>query len=244
MQRERTANRCHELGREHFASLIVYWLQKSNLSLRNFCLIANWAVRENWLSSGILSHITSGRDRKVSMRCIHAFSVVNELFWLWSLEDKNAARDRFGNPEDASISKFMLDNAIWLPRPSREFLPMEIGDFAEVLCGKIELSYIGVHLSPKEGTYMSEEIREILKKATAEMSNEEAIKKLTTLYPVKEERRKSIIKKLMLDSFELSTEEMEAELPWLAQVVGNMRGLRDYSAAELRADLLTRRIRP
>lgn len=244
----RPATKRLQLGQERFASLVAYWLKQSDVSLRQFCQIIDWAVGEpGWIGNGQLSQMSRGNVQKVSIKYLQAFAATNHAIWLWHTHGPDRAIRELGPHSIWGVDPAWMNSAAWLPAPDQPDCELNLGDLAEVLAGNLELPYVATQLSPREGVLMSKELAHLLGQLAGDLNlpPRDAIEALLAAYPSADSQRRRLIRDLILGDAELTTEEMTEELAGLAEMVRVIRKLPvgDYGPAELRAELVAKRRR-
>lgn len=244
----RPSTRRHAIGRERFANLIAYWLRRSDVSLRHMSAITDWSLGEaGWLGSGPLSQLGRGLLVRPSVKTLDALACCNEAIWRWQTQGRDAAVLRYGSIVPWGIKAHWLDGAFWLPSPEEPEQPLNLGELADVLAGHLEVPYLPLALTPSDGRVMAQELCELMNGIATEngLSPIEAINRLAAAHPTKDERTRSLIRNLLFDEADLTSDQMVEELGGLAEMIRVIRQqpAGEYGPSELRAELLAARRR-
>lgn len=133
---DNTARR--ELGRQHFAAVMIYWLAKNDWSHPNFETLATWALGEaGCLHTSQVSHMRNGKMRMVGVKVIDAFGAINTATWAYH-NDREALK-ALGTGTITPDIEGMLKDAIWIEDPALaemdNRLPLDAGGWMNVYLG-------------------------------------------------------------------------------------------------------------
>ena len=232
-----------ERGDHWIRETLSYWVARSQRTTRQMAAIASWGMGERSpLSHSILSRIIN-RKIGVSVPVLVSMEAMNRAIWLWSAKGREAAWAELGPHSAWDIRDEWLDESIWLPVPDDEQHPLELGDFVEVLVGRLELPYLGNRLLPPgDHRRLVKSLSPLLDLtiAASGLSPMEGVRRLLAAYPAGDEHRRERFRGVILGETQLTREELQAELLAIAEAVRVLRGLSlgSYGAAELLAELL------
>lgn len=235
-------------GRAHFASVINWWLNRSDYSQSQIGAIADWAVgQDNWLISSQISHLRNNHVRQPSFINLEAMANANELLASWHLEGARATFHRYGPYESSVLSEELLDRGIWLKHPQTEE-PLSFEGFCSLFVGRLKLPYANtVNLSGHDARRLSEELGVLLDDLAAEtgLSPRDAITKVLSHYPVDDPARVRRLRAVLLGTEVFSQQQVETELYAISELVAGLRGLPEgqYGPQELYAELTRHRQR-
>jgi hypothetical protein len=234
-------------GVQVLASLMNHWLAPS--SNDKLSAIFRWAYGEpTGLDGGAISRIRNGRQpRGAGLKHLDAMSEANKLLFIWHTVGPDAAIREFGPHSSWDVRAEWIDDAIWLPSPIDPTQPLDLGELAMLLMGRLELPYLGEPLlAPGKLSRMRQRLPELLDDLAEEQGWKlrEAVQRFADAYPSKDPGRQKRIREIVTGGRELTGEELELELAALAQMVGTIRQLDDYTPADLQAELLSARRRP
>jgi hypothetical protein len=235
-----------ERGVQALATLMNYWLAPT--SHDKLAAIMAWGYGEpTGLDGGILSRIRNGKQaRGAGLRHLDVMAQANRALWTWHTAGPEAAIEEFGPHSSFKVEAATLDDAIWLPKDSDPSQPLDLGDFAKLLVGRLELSYLGPQLlSPAKLQRMNERLVELLD-STADQLDwglRESIQNFSRAYPSKDPARMRKFQNLLMGTYEYTSTELELELAALAEMVRTLRRLQSYTPADLQKELLSARRR-
>jgi len=244
MQKHLPAAARIEHGVSALASLLNYWLAPS--SNDRLSAIFRWAYGESTgLDGGAISRIRNGRQpRGAGLKHLDAMAEANRCIWIWHQLGPEAAIKEFGPHSSWDVRAEWLDDAIWLPSPIDPTQPLDLGELAMLLMGRLELPYLGGHLlAPAKLSRMSERLPELLDDLAAEQGwrLREALMRFSDAYPSKDPARHRRFQELVTGARDFTGPELESELAALAQMIATIRRLDSYTPAELQAELLSAR---
>jgi hypothetical protein len=241
-----TAAERTDRGVQALAALMNYWLAPS--SHDKLAAILRWGFGESTgLDGGALSRIRNGKQsRGAGLKHLDAFAEANRAIWLWHTAGPAAAIKEFGPHSSWEVKPEWLDEAIWLPRDDDPTQPLDLGDLALLVAGRIELPYLGEPLlSPGKLTKMNQRLPELLDDLAEEQGWKlrEAVQRFVDAYPSRDPARLRKLRDLVTGATELTTTELEMELAALAEMIRSIRGVKSYYPADLQAELLSARRR-
>lgn len=243
----RPATLRHEQGRSYLASLVNYWIRRSELTQRQLGLIADWGLGEaGWLIPSQISHLRN-RDivRGASAKSLQGLAGANYALWLWHTKGQRQAWQELGPHTGWKVQGEWLDGAIWLPTADDDTKPLGLGHFAEIGAGLIKLPYLkDVALSPTESIELSGRMAALLNDLAGGGTPAEGIARVLKAYPITEPTRQRRLRDLMLGD-RWTREELEEEMYALAATVNSLRCLQEgsYGPADLHAELSAHRRR-
>lgn len=231
-------------GVQSLAALMNYWL--APVSHDKLAAILRWGYGEpTGLDGGALSRIRNGKQsRGAGLRHLDAFAEANRAIWLWHTASPEEAVRQFGPHSTWDVRAEWLDDAIWLPKPNDPTMPLDLGDLAMLLMGRLELPYLGPQLlSPAKLQRMSQRLCELLDDEAAEQGwgPREAVARFTVAYPSRDPGRLRRLRDLVTGAAELTASELELETAALAEMFRAIRQLQSYSPADLQAELMSAR---
>jgi hypothetical protein len=238
----------HVHGRAHLASVLNWWLNRSDYSHSQIGAIADWALgQDGWLISSQISHLRNNHVRQPSFTNLEALGAANELLACWHLEGARATFHRYGPYESSVLSEELLDRGIWLKHPQTEE-PLNFEGFCSVFVGRLKLPYANtVTLSGHEAKRLSEELGILLDQLAAEtgLSPRDAITEVLRHYPVEDRARVARLRSVLLGFEVYSQSQVETELFAISELVAGLRGLPEgtYGPQELYAELTRHRQR-
>lgn len=239
--RQRSVSLRHEQGRSYLASLLNYWLRRSELSQDQFGKIVDWGLGEpGWLSSSQITHIRNRKlVRGVSSRNLEGMAGANRAIWLWHTVGQQGAWQELGPHTSWKVLQEWLDGAIWLPCADDETKPLTFGHFCEINAGMLQVPYLqDVSLSPTESAVLSKQLYSLLNELAGGGTPAEGIARVIAAYPVTDANRQRRLRDLMVGE-PWTREELEREMYALSVAVSTLRGLEDgsYGPAALHAEL-------
>lgn len=244
MQKHESAAARIEHGVQALASLLNYWLASS--SNDRLSAIFRYAYGESTgLDGGAISRIRNGRQpRGAGLKHLDAMSEANRCIWIWHQLGPEAAIKEFGPHSSWDVPAEWLDDAIWLPSPIDPTQPLDLGELAMLLMGRLEVPYLGQHLlAPAKLSRMSERLPELLDDLAAEQGwrMREAMTAFVAAYPSRDTDRLRRFRELVTGTKDFTGPELESELAALAQMIATIRQLDSYTPADLQAELLSAR---
>jgi hypothetical protein len=246
MERE-TSDLRQERGVQQLAAAITYWLARG-LSQDRMASLVHWAYGETTgFDGGSFSRIKNAKQsRGAGLRHLDALAETNRAIWTWQTKSEREAIREFGLYSEHGIRPEWVTDTIWLPKPSDPAHPLDLGDFANLLMGRLELPYVGGHLTQTQAKRANERLVDLLDDLAAEQGwgPREALREFLAAYPASSSNvRQARLKELLMGE-PLSHKELESELAALAEMVRQVRRLDTFTPAQLQAELLTdRRLR-
>jgi len=233
-----------EHGVQSLAALLNYWLARSSLSHDQLTAILDWGMGErSMFYGGTISRIRNGyQKRGAGLQHLDAMAQGNKAIWAWQVLGEEAAITTFGPYAGWGVQPAWIRKAIWLPKADDEKAPLNVGDLALLLAGRLELPYLsGVFISPAETRRMNEGLGKLFDGIARERrwSPREALAEFLKAYPSTDRVRQQRLKALVMGEETLSLSELEGELAALAELVGQIRGQKFYSPGDLQAELLS-----
>ena len=239
-----TANERQARGAQQLGGLVSYWLTRSSLSHDQLSRIMDWGLGERCnLHGAPLSRIRNGQQpRGAGLRHLDAMAQGNAAIWSWQVEGRKAAIQQFGPFSSWEVKPELLDQAVWLPHPKDERKPLDLGDLAMVVAGRLDLPYIHAGISsPAQAQQMGAALLQLLEQLAMERqwSPAAALRHLSAAYPANDAARRHRLKNLIIGDVTLTPDELEGELAALAQMIRVTRGLPEFTPADLRTELLS-----
>jgi hypothetical protein len=244
MESTTTAERL-ELGTQRLADLFNYWFARSPyVGHRPMAAIIHWSINEaTGFDSGILSRIRNGKQaRGAGLMHLDAFACANRAIWLFQTQGEQAAIREYGPFSSWGVQPEWPSNAIWLPKPDDETQPLDLGDFANLLAGRLELPYLSGQMSAGQAKRANDRLGELLDELAAEQGwgPREAITRFVEAYPPTDHARCHRLKELLMGE-QFTQAELELELAALAEMIRQVRGVKGYGPGELQQELLSDR---
>lgn len=177
-------------------------------------------------------------------------AAANRAIWLWLNQGKDKAWSELGPHSAWGIRDQWLDDADWLPKGDDASQPLDLADFANVVCGHADLPYLAQPLlSPGDASRLSDGLALLLEQLIADRGwgPREGIRQLLEAYPANDTARHRRLRGVIVGDVQLSKEELEGELYALAEMIRVVRELKpgSYGPAQLQQELLSgRRFRP
>jgi hypothetical protein len=243
-----TAAQRLELGTQRIADLFNFWFARSpGVGHRPFAAIIHWAINEaTGFDSGILSRIRNNRQpRGAGLQHLDAFAAANRAIWMWQTQGEQAAIREYGPFSSWGVVPEWLSDAAWLPKPDDETQPLDLGDFANIQLGRLELPYLSGQMSAGQAKRANDRLAELLDDLAADngWGPREAVQQFIQAYPPTDHARQYRLKELLMGEA-FTQAELEMELAALAEMIRHVRGLKTYSPGDLQAELLSdRRLR-
>jgi hypothetical protein len=236
-----------ERGVQQLAATMTYWLAR-NLSQDKMASLVHWAYGETTgFDGGSFSRIKNGKQsRGAGLRHLDALAETNRAIWVWQTKGEREAIREFGLHSEHGVRPEWVADTIWLPKPYDETRPLDLGDFACLVMGRLELPYVGGHLTQSQARRANERLIDLLDDLAAEQGwgPREALREFLAAYPAAANNTRQARLKELLMGEPLSHKELESELAALAEMVRVVRGLESFTPAQLQAELLSdRRLR-
>jgi hypothetical protein len=235
----------YERGVANLAALMNYWLGRSTLSHSDLDAIASWGLGErSMLDGGLISRIRNGKQsRGAGLRHLDGLAMANYALWLWHVHGPEVAIKRLGPHSGWGLSPEVLNDAQWLPCADDEAQPLDLGDLALLLVGRLELPYLAGQVSAGQAKRMNDRLAEVLDDLVAEQgwSPREAALQFAKAYPSTDPPRQRRLRELLLGEA-FTQAELEMELAALSEMIRRIRGLDQYGPAELQSELLSDRL--
>lgn len=239
----RLATERHEQGLLDLAALVSHWIGRSRFTFNQLVAICAWGIGEEMMDKTVLHRIKRGSHaRGPSIKHLDALAAGNRAIWLWQTSGERGAWAELGPHSSWGVKSEWLDGAIWLPKADAADQPLDFADFAEVLAGYGDLPYLTTtSLSQAGARKLSQALPDLLNALAIDRAWEprEAIGHLLAAYPVTDPARQRRLKQVLYDGALLSREEMEGELHALAEMIRQLRELRQYGPADLQRELTT-----
>jgi hypothetical protein len=236
------SNNRYEKGVANLAALMNYWLGRSGLSHSDLDAIASWGMGErSMLDGGLISRIRNAKQsRGASLKHLDGLAMANYALWLWHVKGREVAIKRLGPFSGWGLTPELLDNAQWLPCADDEGQPLDLGDLALLLVGRLELPYLAGQVSAGQAKRMNDRLGELLDELVAEngWSPREAWQRFAEAYPATDTPRRERLRELLLGE-PFTQAELELELAALSEMIRQIRRLEQYGPAELQAELLS-----
>jgi hypothetical protein len=236
-----------ERGVQQLAAAVTYWLAH-NLSQDKMAALLHWAYGEkSGFDGGTFSRIKNAKQsRGAGLRHLDALSETNRAIFVFQTISEREAIREFGLYSEHGVRPEWVADTIWLPKPYDETQPLDLGDFANLVMGRLELPYVGGHLTQSQARRANERLIDLLDDLAADKGwgPREALREFLAAYPAATNNvRQARLKELLMGE-PLSHKELESELAALAEMVRQVRGLESFTPAQLQAELLTdRRLR-
>jgi hypothetical protein len=232
----------HNRGRAHLGHALNYWLGRSGLTTRQLARVADWGMEETgWLQDAKIAELRRNRfSRPLSTSYCDAMGAANEALHCWQVKGQDAAVDRYGLPANFNVKDDWLDTAHWLAHPEYRDDPLGPADWFEIATGRLQLDYVqSPVLAPGEGQQITEELCQLLFGLVPDLSSRDQLRKLLKCYPTADQSRRDLLVSVLNGAATYSSEQFEAELYALSQMVRHLRGFmaRDYGPVELYAEL-------
>lgn len=238
----------HQLGRAHFASVLNWWMARSNYSHAQIGAIADWALaQDGWLISSQISHLRNNHVRQPSFTNLEALGAANEVLALWHTAGPREVFHKHGPFSDPVLSEELLDRGQWLKHPVTE-APLDFAGFCELFVGRIKLRQVStMDFMDHDAKRLSEELGLLLDElaSTSGLSPREAIAQVLIHYPCDDRRRCDRLKAVMLGTEVYTPQQVRDEMLTLCELVRTFRGLPEgtYGPEELLAELTKNRQR-
>lgn len=232
-----------ERGVQQLASMMRFWLAHG-LSQDRMASLVHWAYGEtSGFDGGSFSRIKNAKlSRGAGLRHLDALAETNRAVFTWQTLGEREAIRQFGLYSEHGVKPEWITDTIWLPKPYDETKPLDLGDLANLLMGRLELPYVGGQLSQNQARRANERLVDLLDELAAEngWGPREALQQFMAAYPGATTRTRQHRLKELLMGEELSQKELESEMAALAEMIGQVRG-RALTPAQLQAELLTDR---
>jgi len=232
-----------ERGVQRLAALVKYWLAH-NLSQDKLASIVRWSYGEACgFDGGAMSRIQNGKQQRgAGIRHLDALAEANRAIWTWQTQGEREAIREFGLHSDDGVRAEWLSDTIWLPKPDDATKPLDLGDLANVLMGRLELPYVANRLSARESRRASERLIELLDDLADQQGWKplEAVQRYVAAYPGATRVRVARLKEMLLGE-PFTQSELELEMAALAEMIRQVRGVEAFTPADLQAELLSAR---
>lgn len=230
-----------ERGVQRLAALVRYWLSH-NLSQDKLATIIRWSYGETCgFDGGAMSRIQNAKQQRgAGLRHLDALAEANRAIWCWQTQGEREAIRAFGLHSDAGVRPEWLTDTIWLPKPDDATRPLDLGDLANVLMGRLEIGYVAEKLSQREARRASERLLDLLDELALAQGwgPREAAQRYLAAYPGGTRVRVARFKEMLMGE-PLSQSELELEMAALAEMIRQVRGVERFTPADLQAELLS-----
>jgi hypothetical protein len=117
--------------------------------MRGWPKILDWGLGERCnLHGATLSRIRNGmQPRGAGLQHLDAMAQGNRAIWTWQTLGAEEAIKQFGLFSSWLVEQEWLDKTIWLPRPDAPDTPLDLGDLAMVVAGRLVLPYLNVGIA-------------------------------------------------------------------------------------------------
>jgi hypothetical protein len=231
-----------ERGTQQLAALLNHWLSRGSLSHDKLAAIIHWAIGEtSGFDGGTLSRIRNGKQtRGAGLRHLDGIAEANRAIWVWQQEGEAAAIKEFGNYSSWHVRPEWVTDAIWLPQPADATKPLDLGDLAMLLVGRLQLPYLNGQISAGQAKRMNDRLAELLDGIATDRGwgPREAIRQFLEAYPPEDRARQHRLRELLMGE-QLTQADLEVELAALAEMIRRVRGVNTFGPAELQAELLS-----
>ncbi len=230
-------------GIRALAALLNFWIARSNWSHSAMGALSDWSYGEpSPLQSTVISRCRNGSQaRGAGLIHLDAISELNLALWFYD-QSPAAAIKRYGLPSSWGIEQQWLDDAVWLPRADRPNEPLDLGDLAKLLAGRLTLPYLAPwHIGQGEAARLCAAVGPLLDAIASERGwgPGEATRRYAAAYPSTDRNRNKRLRELLSGQKPLAPSELEQELPALAEMIRRVsceEGV-EYGPAELLAEL-------
>ena len=230
-----------EHGTAQLAALLQYWLNHG-LSQDRLAALVKWAYGSSvGLEGGTISRIRNGKQaRGAGIKHLDAFAETNRAIWTWQVKGADKAIQEFGPHTVHGVDADVIEGTIWLPKPDDQSKPLDLGDLANLLMGRLELPYVAGQLSPGQATRANDRLARLLDDLAAEQGwgPREAVSRFCAAYPPTDRARQHRLKMLLLGE-QFTHRELESELAALAEMIRTIRGAETFTPADLQRELLS-----
>jgi hypothetical protein len=231
-------------GAQALGALVSYWLSRGELAHERLAKILDWGLGERCnLHGATLSRIRNGmQPRGAGLQHLDAMAQGNKAIWTWQTLGAEEAIKQFGLFSSWLVEQEWLDKTIWLPRPDAPDTPLDLGDLAMVVAGRLVLPYLNVGIaSPGQAQVMNDQLAVLLDQIALERgwSPRVALRHFADAYPAQDTARQQRLKLMVMGDHRLRADELEGELPSLAEMIRVVRGLEVFTPAELEQELLS-----
>ena len=239
-----TAHERQAKGVRALAALLNYWLARSSWSHNTMSALSDWAYGEpSPMQGATISRCRNGNQaRGAGLAHLDVLAQLNRAIWTWHERGASKAIAEFGLLGTFGIQQQWLDDAVWLPRADRPREPLDLGDMAALLAGRLELPYLPEwHFSRSTAGRLCAAVQPLLDSIARERGwgPGEATKRFSDAYPSTDRKRQFRLRELLSGQKPLAASELDQELPFLAEMVRRVCQLdpTDYGPAELLAEL-------
>ena len=230
-----------ERGVQRLAALVRYWLSH-NLSQDKMASIIHWAYGErSGFDGGTMSRIQNAKQQRgAGLRHLDALAEANRAIWCWQTQGEREAIRQFGLHSNCGVEPEWLSDTIWLPKPDDATRPLDLGDLAFLLMGRLELPYVAPRLNSREAKRASERLLDLLDELALAQGwgPREAVQRFVAAYPGGTRVRVARLKEMLMGE-PFSQAELELELAAIAEMIRQVRGVERFSPADLQAELLS-----
>lgn len=236
-------SRRREHGIVHAASVINWWLAKSEMSSDQLHCVSSWALGEkSRLISSNISHLRNARVDRPNLATIEALGCTNQAIWRWHVKGEAACLHQYGPMSAWKVRPEYLTRAAWLPDPDDDANPLLFEGWARLFAGMITLPYVGIALSPTEN--LSPALAALLNQQI-EGAGPMGETMLRLAYPVQDPDRVALLLEVVAGRRDYTRDELEEELGSLSVTIGKLRGLPEgsYTPEDLRNELSSGRRR-
>jgi hypothetical protein len=238
------SNNRYERGVATLAALLNYWLNRGGISHDQMTALANWALGERTtLDGGVVSRLRNGKQtRGAGLAHLDALAAANRAIWSWQVQGQQETLKELGPFTGWGVTTELLDDACWLPRPEQPEQPLTLGDWAELLMGRLTPDYLNGQISLGQASRMNESLAQLLDDLAADRGwgPREAIRQYLEAYPAQDVGRRQRLRDLLMGE-PLTQPELELEMAALAEMLRRVRGLERFTPGELQGELLSDR---
>lgn len=234
---DRQAHGVRQLG-----ALLNYWLARSNWSHTAMAAVGDWAYGEQSpMQHSVISRCRNANQaRGAGLAHLDALAELNQALWLWHERGAAAAIQRYGLPSSAGVEPQWLDDAVWLPKADRPNEPLDLGDFALLVSGRLELPYLSPwQVGKTDASRICGGLGPLLDAIASENSwgPGEATRKFRAAYPSTDKKRLKRLTQLLTGEKPLAPAELEQEIASLAEMIRRVLGLAEYGPTDLLSEL-------
>lgn len=239
-----TAQERQAQGVRNLKALLNYWLARSDWTHNAMAALADWAYGEaSPLQSTVISRCrNANQPRGAGLAHLDTMSELNQALWCWHELGAAKAIQRYGLFSSWGIEQQWLDDGVWLPKAGNLNEPLDLGDLAMLLAGRLELPYIAPwQVSPGEASKACPAVAPLLDLIARERGwgPGEAIRRFAEEYPSTDKKRHKRLRELLSGQKPLASSELEQEMAALAEMVRRVRGMAAYGPGEFLQELLS-----
>ena len=240
--RTTTADDRQYAGVRQVGALMNYWLARSNWHHKAIAAVCDWACGETTpMQHSVISRIrNSHQARGAGLVHLDILSELNRAVWTWHVQGAAKAIEEFGLFSSWGVEQPWLDDAVWLPKPSDASRPLDLGDFALLAVGRLELPYLAPwQVGRTEAIGLCAAVAPLLDQIASERGwgPGKAAKNFLAAYPSIDTKRHVRLRALLTGDKPLAPSELTQELPALAEMIRRVRELANYGPADLQAEL-------